>query len=929
MSLMSSLKFRLAVSLGLLALLSALLLSQYASHASRRQIERDQRALLLNMALRMTSQLAQDMSTRANEMLFLAGHDRIRDAHYPNEYKRAIFDRVRQAYPFYAWVGMTDVDGNILAGTDGLLEGKNVAQRDWFLKGRQGLHFGDAHDAFLLAKLLPKPKWDDLPLRLVDVSAPVHDADGQLIGVICGHLSLDWAFDVRESMLDQLDRDGLDLVVLNREGKVLMGTPALPSLKADLASLHTYEALQTAPRQVAMETWPDGQRYLTAAVRDSGFRNFPGMGWVVVARHSESVVFAPADALSRQILWGGVVAAALFIALLLLLLTRQLGPLEKMAAAARRIREEGGALDIPTPKGQGELAVFARSLIDLATTLHTQNTALRLASRVFNESGQGILIADAAVRIVSVNAAFMRISGYSEAEVLGKSPSLLASGLQDAAFYQDMWASIRRDGTWHGEIWNRTKDGKVFPEWLTINTLTDASGVVTHYIGIFDDITEKKDYERRLVYLANYDSLTDLPNRNLMQSDMQRMLKQADHDGSELCLVFIDLDRFKHINDTLGHPVGDRVLQAVAQRFKTELGSGILLSRWGGDEFVVVLPQSTAEQAVTVAERLAVCLQQAFDVEGGNYHISMSAGIARYPSDADSVAQLLRCADTAMYRAKRDGANRVRAYHPSMDAGVERFLVVDNALRQALQQGGQGLSMAYQPQFSADGAQVVGVEALVRWQHPELGQVSPADFIPIAEDSGQIMALGKWILEQVMRDGQALRQAGCASVPVAVNCSSIQLRDASFADTLHAMCVAGHMAPAHLVIEVTESAIMSDEVRVMATLARLKAMGHRISMDDFGTGYSCLSYIHKIHPDELKVDRGFVSQMLDDADSRHIISFTVGLAASMGIGVVAEGVEQEAQRAALQAMGPITMQGYLLGRPVPMAQLVELLSPAA
>lgn len=929
MLLLSSLKFRLAASLGLLALLSALLLSQYASHASRRQIERDQSAQLLNMALRMTSQFGQDMSTRANEVLFLAGHDRIRDPLYPNDHKRAIFDRVRQAYPFYAWVGMADLDGNILAGTEGMLEGKSVAKRDWFLKGQQGLHFGDAHDAFLLAKLLPKPKWDDLPLRLVDVSAPVHDANGKLIGVICGHLSLDWAFDLRESMFDQLDREGRDLVVLNREGKVLMGTPALPSLKVDLASLQVYQGLQGAPRQVAVETWPDGQRYLTAAVREGGFRNYPGLGWVVMARHSEAAAFAPADALSRQILIGAMVAATLFIAILLLLLAQQLGPLEKIAVAARRIREEGGAVDMPPLTGQGELAVFARSLIDLATTLDARNNALRLASRVFNESGQGILITDAAVRIVSVNAAFTRISGYSEAEVLGKSPSFLASGRQDAAFYQAMWVDIGRQGIWKGEIWNRSKDGKVFPEWLTINTLTDAAGAVTHYIGIFDDITEKKDYERRLVYLANYDSLTDLPNRNLMQSEMQRMLKQADRSRAELCLMFIDLDRFKHINDTLGHPVGDRVLQAVSQRFQAELGTDILLSRWGGDEFVVVVPQATAEQAVAVAKRLTASLQKAFEVGGGHYHISMSAGIARYPTDADSVVQLLRCADTAMYRAKHDGANRVEVYHPSMNAGVERFLAVDNALREVLQQGGQGLSMAYQPQYSADGARVVGIEALVRWQHPELGQVSPTDFIPVAEDSGQIIALGKWILEEVMRDGQTLRQAGCPSLPVAVNCSSIQLRDASFAESLHAICLAGHMVPANLVIEVTESAIMSDEVRVMATLARLKALGHRISMDDFGTGYSCLSYIQKIHPDELKVDQGFVSKMLSDADSRNIISFTVGLAASMGIDVVAEGVEQEAQRAALQAMGPITMQGYLLARPLTVAQLVALLLPAA
>lgn len=924
--LLSSLKFRLAVSLGALALVSALLLSQFASVAGRHQIERDQSALLQNMAVRMASQFGHDMTSRANEILFLTGHDRIRDAAFPNGRKREILERVRQAYPFYAWIGLADVQGNIVADTDGLLTGRSVAGREWFLKGKDGLHFGDAHDAFLLAKLLPRPRWDDLPLRLVDVAAPVLDANGRLIGVLCGHLSLDWAFEVRESMLDQLPRDGLDLVVLNREGRLLMGTPALPSLKLDLASLPVVKALAQTPRPVAVDTWPDGQRYLTAAVRESGFRNYPGLGWVVVARHREAVAFAPAQALSDRILAGGLVSAVLFVGVAWLLLWRQLRPLEQVAQAAQRIRQEGGVVDIPRLEGQGELAVFAHSLIDLATSLQLRNDELRLVSRVFNESGQGILITDAQLRIIRVNAAFTRITGYGEAEVLGRQPSLLASGRHGEAFYRAMWTSLVAHGDWKGEIWNRTRDGLLYPEWLTINALSDAAGVVTHYIGIFDDITEKKNYEHRLEHLANNDSLTGLPNRHRLQLDMQRML-EAGPDGGGLSLVFIDLDRFKHINDTLGHPAGDLVLQEVASRFAACLGNGALLARWGGDEFVVVLPQAADAVAVLVT-RLTGSLTQPFAIAGGRYHIGMSAGIARYPEDADSVTQLLRCADTAMYQAKQDGSNRFRVYEPSMNAGVEHFLRTDNALRQALAQDGLGLHMAYQPQFSADGLHMLGAEALVRWSHPELGPISPADFIPVAEKSGQINALGEWILRAVMRDCAVLHRAGGAHLPVAVNCSAHQLRDAGFADTLHTIAQAGGVAPAQLVIEVTESAIMSDEVRVMAALARLKALGYRISMDDFGTGYSCLSYIHKIHPDELKIDQGFVSKMLADADSRHIIAFTVGLANSMGIGVVAEGVELEPQRAALQAMGPIRMQGYLLGRPMPMPSLVARLNRA-
>ena len=307
-----SLKQRLVAMIGILALLGSLLLSGLASHLSRRQIERDQSALLENIAVRMTTQLAQDMSTRAGELMFLSQLDRIRDRDHPAAGKQALFEQVRASYPFYAWIGLTDREGNIIAGTDGRLVGKSVAQRDWFLKARKGIHFGDVHDAFLLAKVLPKPKWDDLPLRLVDISVPVLDAQGEFLGVLCGHLSLDWAFETRERMLDQLSREQLDLVVLSRDGKVLMGTPKLPSLKVDLSGLEVVSGARAGEPHARVETWPDGQRYFAAVARDAGFRHYPGLAWSVVVRKPEAVAFAPATTLSRWILLGGVATSLLF-----------------------------------------------------------------------------------------------------------------------------------------------------------------------------------------------------------------------------------------------------------------------------------------------------------------------------------------------------------------------------------------------------------------------------------------------------------------------------------------------------------------------------------------------------------------------------------------------------------------------------------------
>ncbi len=493
-----SLKQRLVAMIGILALLSSLLLSSLASHLSRRQIERDQSALLENIAVRMTTQLAQDMSTRAGELMFLSQLDRVRDRAYPAIDKQLLFERMRASYPFYAWIGLTDREGNIIAGTDGRLVGKSVAQRDWFLKARRGIHFGDVHDAFLLAKVLPKPKWDDLPLRLVDISVPVFDDKGDFLGVLCGHLSLDWAFETRQRMLDQLTREHLDLVVLSRDGKVLMGTPTLPSLKVDLSGLDVVQGARMGEHRARVETWPDGQRYFAAVARDVGFQHYPGLAWSVVVRKPEAVAFAPAATLSRWILLGGLATALLFALALWILLQRALRPLEQISVAAERIRQEDLDATIPQPEGAGEVATFARSLTALVSTLQTRNAELRLTSRVFEESGQGILVTDASSRIVRVNHAFSRITGYAHEEVIGQTPAILKSGLHDADFYRAMWRSIEDTGTWRGEISNRSKGGQLYTEWLIINVLRDAAGRISHYIALFDDITERKRLDAEL-----------------------------------------------------------------------------------------------------------------------------------------------------------------------------------------------------------------------------------------------------------------------------------------------------------------------------------------------------------------------------------------------------------------------------------------------
>ncbi len=918
-----SLKLRLVVIIGVMALGTTLLLSNIVSGYSKRQIQSDKGSLILEVAVQMANRLSQDMNTRAQEIRFLTELNLIKNPATPLGQKQALFEQVKRAYPHYAWIGITDESGNILAGTEGLLVGKNVSKRDWFIYGRQGLHFGNAHDAFLLAKIMPKPKWDDLPLRLVDLSAPVHDASGKFMGVICGHLSLDWAFEARDRMLANLSDKAIDMLVLNHDGRVLMGTPALPSLSVDLSVLQSYRQAKGGTIKPQVESWPDDKRYLTASVPEPGFRAYTGMGWSIVAREEEAIAFAPARDLGRNVVYLGFMFAMLFAGLLWWILSRQLKPLEKVSLAAERIRAQDLTATIPPIQGQDEIALFARSLTALVDDLRGKNEELRLTSRVFAESGQGIVITDEKGDMVRVNRAFCEITQYDEGEAIGNNPSMLSSKRHPADFYRNMWKSLADAGVWRGEIWNRNKEGRIYPEWLNINALYDENGSVTHYIGLFDDITEKKEYEAKLLHLANYDSLTDLPNRHLLQQKIQTAVDQARTSNSGLGVLFVDLDQFKHINDTLGHPAGDVVLTEVAKRFLEKVGETHTLARWGGDEFVLVLPGGDGNAAAAMAKRLLESLIPPFRIEQNSYHIGASIGIAMFPLDNRSVEGLLRCADTAMYQAKQEGKNRYAFYEKSMNARVEQFLLIDNALRLAVDN--KELYLAFQPQFEITGKQVIGVEALLRWSHPSLGNVSPATFIPIAEETGHIMHLGLWVIEEAMRAYKEISATIDRAITISINLSAHQLMDTKLPDWLNKLARANGISPSLFQIEVTESAIMSDEKSAIDVLSRFSEYGFPISIDDFGTGYSCLNYINRIKPQEIKIDRTFVQNITTNADSRNIVTFTVGLAKTMGMEVVAEGVETPEQLSLLRDIGEMRIQGFLLGQPVRIGELTQSL----
>jgi diguanylate cyclase (GGDEF)-like protein/PAS domain S-box-containing protein len=545
----------------------------------------------------------------------------------------------------------------------------------------------------------------------------------------------------------------------------------------------------------------------------------------------------------------------------------------------------------------------------------------RIAATAF-ENQQGMSITDAKGCILRVNKAFTKITGYSAEEVIGKELRLLQPERQDAAFYQARWDSIVHDGFWQGEICNRRKNGEIYPEWLTISAVKDDAGAVTHFVGAFSDISERKVAEQRIQTLAFYDTLTGLPNRALLRDRLQHALTAGARLQGQAALLHIDLDDFKTINDTLGHDQGDQIIKEVAKRLGTCARISDTLARIGGDEFILLLEgpmqdhQDPANLARVIGDKVLAALSQPFEVDGSTHHSSASIGITLVGrAEHDSVDEPLKQAELAMYQAKAAGRATLRFFDPEMQATVKARASLESRLREALAQ--QQFVLHYQPQVDHSG-QVIGSEALVRWLDPKRGMVSPVEFIPAAEQSGLILPLGQWVLETACND--LVRWAGdpvMAHLPVAVNVSARQFRQSTFVDKVVDTLKRTGANPKRLKLELTESMLVEDVEGVIAKMSALKAFGVSFSLDDFGTGYSSLSCLKRLPLYQLKIDQGFVRDIEIDINDAAIARTVIALAQSMGLGVIAEGVETEGQRDFLASLGCHSYQGYLFSKPLP------------
>lgn len=722
--------------------------------------------------------------------------------------------------------------------------------------------------------------------------------------------------DLKEEVLERLRSRsfGVDgyVAVVREDGKVLLSpsrpeTEGLMLSEVDEENRHIISFLMehATPEGAFVEyDWyrPGGD---TLHQKQSLVQLVPEWGWVLVAGNYQVSLNA---ALDRQEAALEAQTASDIKNMLLLMLVALVVALAVALLTSRWLRELVHRYQHEIDTQQEELASSSREL--------------HLAETVFKSASEGAMISDADNRIMAVNPAFCEITGYAEEDVIGQTPALFSSGRHSERFFEQMWRVLASEKRWEGEVWNRRRNGEVYPQWLSITVVENEQGEPQNYVAMLNDISERKAAEDQLKYLVDFDTLTDLPNRGLLRDRTIQALSRARRGGEQVALMVIGIDRFKHINDSLGHASGDALLKALAQRLVESVSGNETVSRVGGDEFVLLLPQAKSlpqlEQSVQHYLKL---ISKPLTIEGHSLVVTASIGLALYPYDGDDFDSLLKSADTALYHAKREGRNTYRFFAPVMNQQVSERLMMENSLRHALRR--HELELYFQPQYSFAQKRLVGCEALLRWNSPD-GLVMPDRFIPLAEETGLIIPIGAWVLQESCRQARHWQTLYGSDLSIAVNVSAVQFRPELVADVQHALESSG-LAPEHLVLEVTESVLMTNVDASVRLLEELRGLGLRIALDDFGTGYASLAYLKRFSLDKLKIDRTFIMGIPDDNDDMAITSSIIDIARHLGLETVAEGVETEEHVSFLTLAGCNLAQGYFFDRPLPESQFEQRL----
>ena len=576
------------------------------------------------------------------------------------------------------------------------------------------------------------------------------------------------------------------------------------------------------------------------------------------------------------------------------------------------VRSRGKVVERDSAGSPLRMAGTARDI----TAIRRAERERRVALEVLRSMSEAVAVIDLDFRFISVNPAFSRITGYSEEEVIGQNSRLLDSSQHSAEFYRRVRDVLERTGHWAGEMWQRRKDGEEFLGWIEMSEVRDALGLRSHFVAVVNDITDKKRAEQELRYLANYDTLTGLPNRALLSERLGRAIVRARRQETRVAVLFLDLDRFKDINDSLGHAAGDRLLKAAATRLQATVGASDTVARLGGDEFTVVLEDVESFPAV---ERMAREILTAFTMplevdERHDVSITPSLGISLYPDHALVPTDLLKFADTAMYQAKAEGRNTYQIYNETMDAESRRRATVLASLRKALDRG--EFRLVYQPRMALADGRITGVESLLRWHSAELGEIPPTVFVPLAEESGLILQIGDWVLNEALQTLKRWRAHGLNEISIGVNVSVLQLLRGNLPEELRRLIQDLGVPANRIELEVTESMVMQNAEQTTHVLNELRKLGITLAIDDFGTGYSSLVYLKRLPIDTLKIDKEFIGDLTKDPDDEEITATVITMGHSLGLNVIAEGVESEQQLSYLREQGCDEIQGFWLSPPL-------------
>ncbi|WP_053956487.1 sensor domain-containing protein [Inediibacterium massiliense] len=548
---------------------------------------------------------------------------------------------------------------------------------------------------------------------------------------------------------------------------------------------------------------------------------------------------------------------------------------------------------------------------------------IKIAEKILENTKEGIVITNVKGDIEWVNPAFTIITGYEKEEVLGKNPRILKSKRHDSLFYKNMWRSISQKGFWQNQIWNRRKDGETYLEWLTIASVLNDRGKITHYISVFHDLTESMLKEEYIKYQANYDALTGLPNRYLLKDRIDRALTHACKNKKILAVFFLDVDRFKRINETLGHHVGDVLIQKIGKRLKECMDEEDTVGRLGGDEFIIILEEEeSANHIIKKAQKVLDIFHTPFLLNGYTNYITASMGISIYPSDGENADHLIKNAETAMYRAKAKGKNGYQLYTAKMNQKALEKLTIENDMYKALEQ--KEFVLYYQPQVEAITGAIIGVEALIRWNHPKRGMIGPGEFIPLAEETGFIVPLGEWVIYEACRQGTIWEEKGIEGVQISVNLSPLQFQQKNIIEKIKKILENTGMKAENLEVEITESGAMIDPEFTIDLLKEMKKMNIKVAIDDFGTGYSSLSYFTKFPIDKMKIDQSFIRNIWSDERNKAVVLAIIKIAKSLGLSCIAEGVETQEELDLLIEYECEQIQGYFYSPPISAESFEEL-----